>query len=366
MKQIKIFIFLLILADISLFAQNQNDFEFVIKENNGSQSITITKYKGSNINVIIPEKINNIPVTVIGDNSFELTKIRTIEMSNSIVSIGIRAFYGCQELTTVKISSSVINFGRDAVRDSRTDIENDSKTTITGSAKDISGAEVIRVVDIAAGVGGQMGNYGLDLIFDGCGKLTTLDIDPENPKYSSIDGVLFNKQKTKLLFYPHGKEGNYIIPEGVSEIGEGAFFNCKRLTSVFIPKELINIGMFNFFFCSSLLSFDVDINNNYFTSADGVLYSKNREKLIKFPLGRTGIFNVPIFVNTLNHGAFFGLNSDCRIFIHFDNITNIERGALSRFNFGDIQKDLETRFPEAFDLPMDIVFLFNGGAWFLE
>jgi len=355
-----IFLILLLFMNILLFAQNQNDFEYTSTVTNGKQGIIITKYIGNNVNVIIPENINGIPVTVIGENSFEQTNIKTIEMSDSIISIGNRAFRGCQELITVKISASVLNFGRYSVNTAIVKDNVGNGTKVVGQIK--SGTEVLGTIETISGVGGELGNYGLDLIFDGCSKLTSINVDLNNPNYSSIDGVLFNKQMTILLFFPHGKEGNYNIPNSVIEIGEGAFFNCKQLTSVSFPDKLIRIGMFNFFFCSSIKSFNVDLNNENFISEDGVLYNKNKEKLVRFPSGKTGFFQVPEYVKIIGHGAFFSCSSGSRIYIVFENIIRIEHGGLGGFNFGNSQQELATRFPGAFDLPMDIVFLYDGGA----
>jgi hypothetical protein len=337
-----VFLLVLLFLEIILFGQNQNDYEFTVIGTGRNQSVTITKYIGNNVNVKVPEYINGIPVTTIGEKAFEQSNIKTIEMSNSIISIGMRAFYGCQELTTVLLSASVTNLGREA-----------SVRVGTGGAADQTSSHLI------GGVAGQLGIYGLDLIFDGCSKLASINVDPNNPKYCSIDGVLFNKQMTILFFYPHGKEGSYIVPNSVSEIREGAFFNCTRLSSVFLPENLKNIGMFNFFFCPSITSFNVDVNNKIYISEDGVLYSKNKEELLKFPSGKTGFFRVPDFVKIIGHGAFFGCGSETRINISFNNIIKINHGGLAGFNFGNMQEDLNTRFPLAFDLPMDIVFLFD-------
>ena len=341
---------------ISLFAQNQNDFEFTITETNGNQSIIITKYIGNNVNVKVPEYINGIRVTAIGEKAFEQSNIKTIEMSNSIVSIGMSAFYGCKELTTVLFSASVINLGRDA------SVRVGTSANQRFEAADTTGQTTARQIDSISGSGGQLGIYGLDLIFDGCSKLTAINVDSNNPKYCSNDGVLFNKQMTILLFYPHGKEGNYNIPNSVLEIMEGAFFNCKQLTSVFFPENINKIGKFNFFFCPSITSFDVDVNNKTFASENGVLYNYNKEELLKFPSGKTGFFKVPDFVKIIGHGAFFGCGSETRINIYFNNIIKINHGGLAGFSFGNLQEELKNRFPMAFDLPMDIVFLFDGGA----
>ncbi len=95
------------------------------------------------------------------------------------------------------------------------------------------------------GVAGQVGN------FSNCSALTSIEVDPENPSYSSIDGVLFNKNGKILYVYPGGKQGNYMIPEGTLEI-EGNAFECAGLTSVHFPLSLESLGSYVFYRCTAL------------------------------------------------------------------------------------------------------------------
>ena len=61
--------------------------------------------------------------------------------------------------------------------------------------------------------------------------------------YSDIDGVLFNKEKTLLHTYPADKTGaNYTIPDSVTSIGRGSFFQCTSLTSITIGSSVTSIG----------------------------------------------------------------------------------------------------------------------------
>ena len=62
-----------------------------------------------------------------------------------------------------------------------------------------------------------------------------IQVSPENPTISVIDGVVFNKDGTRLIACPCNKVGAYEIPEGVLEIGANAFENCNDLTVVTIP-----------------------------------------------------------------------------------------------------------------------------------
>ncbi|NCB44312.1 MAG: leucine-rich repeat domain-containing protein, partial [Clostridia bacterium] len=88
--------------------------------------------------------------------------------------------------------------------------------------------------------------------FGGCSSLTEIIVGESNPNYSSLDGVLFNKDQTTLIQYPGGKSGAYTIQDNVTEIGNCAFSGCSSLTSVSIPDSVTFIGISAFSECSRL------------------------------------------------------------------------------------------------------------------
>lgn len=80
------------------------------------------------------------------------------------------------------------------------------------------------------------------------GSLTAIKVDSGSKSYASADGVLFNKAKTELLFYPRGKTAsNYKTPSGVTAIGSDAFYNNRYLESVTVSKGVTSIGVDAFF-----------------------------------------------------------------------------------------------------------------------
>jgi len=78
-------------------------------------------------------------------------------------------------------------------------------------------------------------------------------VDANNPNYSSIDGVLFNKTQDSLIVCPTSKQGSYSIPSTVKTIAWGAFLNCAGLHSLTIPTSVTNIDEMAFAYCSGLL-----------------------------------------------------------------------------------------------------------------
>ena len=85
-------------------------------------------------------------------------------------------------------------------------------------------------------------------------NLTEFKVDFGNTKLSSMTGVLFNYDKTTLIQYPFAKEGAYTIPDSVTSIVRGAFWNCYNLTSVIIPSSVTSIDYDAFGGCFSLTS----------------------------------------------------------------------------------------------------------------
>ena len=81
-----------------------------------------------------------------------------------------------------------------------------------------------------------------DQVFRGCTNLKKFVVSNDNPRYSAIDGVLYNKNKTKLLSYPNAKSSTYTVPDGITSIGDYAFSDCIGLTSITIPNSVIEIG----------------------------------------------------------------------------------------------------------------------------
>ncbi len=86
--------------------------------------------------------------------------------------------------------------------------------------------------------------------FGQCGNLSIINVHPENTHYSSVNGVLFNKDQTVLLRCPINYAApSYEIPYGVTAIGEGAFQDCSDLTEIIIPESVTEMGIGAFTRC---------------------------------------------------------------------------------------------------------------------
>lgn len=87
----------------------------------------------------------------------------------------------------------------------------------------------------------------------GCKKLTDLTVSENNPNFSSVDGVLFSKDKTTLVYYlPTRENAEYTVPDGTKEIADKAFSENVSLTKVTLPASLERVGANAFSDCMGL------------------------------------------------------------------------------------------------------------------
>ena len=118
-------------------------------------------------------------------------------------------------------------------------------------------------------------------------QLANIHVSANNPKFASIDGVLFDKAMTKLIQYPFGRQGAYTIPDGVTCIGHFAFDTCTGLTGVTIPDSVTSIESAAFGSCTGLTSVTLperltSIESNLFAGCQNL-------KSVRIPNGVTSI-----------------------------------------------------------------------------
>jgi len=154
-------------------------------------------------------------------------------------------------------------------------------------------------------------------------------VENDNPNFCSIAGVLYTKDKTKIVRFPLGSsEKIFVIPEFVDTIGNSAFDDCKYLEEIKIndnvkriekwafhgcdrikvfslPKTIIEIGEYAFGSCESLLDIEVSFENPKYSSFENCLFNKDLSILMQYPIGsKMEIYRVPKNVSIIAFRAF--------------------------------------------------------------
>ena len=250
---------MVVLCAVCAGAETYGDLEYSVLDDG---TVEITDYNGSAKTVDIPEKINGKSVTSIGDCAFRYcTSLKSITIPNSVIEIGSSAFSGCSSLTSITIPNSVTEIGVYAFKGCT------SLTSIT--------------------IPNSVTNIG-DSTFWGCSSLTAIYVAVDNKNYTSVNGVLFNKDKTALICYPAGKtDKSYNITNSVTSIGDYAFNGCSSLTSVTIPNSVTEIGGSAFVGCASLKS--ITMPNSVTSIGDMAFYKCSSLTSITIPDSVTSI-----------------------------------------------------------------------------
>ena len=233
----------------------------ILSEENDEVEVARNSYASGDI--VIPSLVNYdgkiYGVHSIAEEAFYSTSVTSVSIPGAVTSIGASAFDQAYSLSSITIPNSVTSIGEYA--------------------------------------------------FSECAKLTSITL-PES--LTSIEVGVFRHCRGLTSIK---------IPASVTSIGRDAFRYCTLLTSITIPDAVTAIGTCAFSDCSDLVEFNVEKNNRYFSSADGVLYDFDKTTLLQWPGGKTEYF-IPDFVTTIGDFAFHGCTDMTHITIP-DSVTTI-------------------------------------------
>ncbi|MBO6141639.1 MAG: leucine-rich repeat domain-containing protein [Ruminococcus sp.] len=227
-----------------------------IREINDDGTVTITGYTGSDINVVIPEKLGGRTVTVL-DGQFHAvsgnvgftsnTNIKSVVLPKTMKVINASAFRNCSNLESIKL--------------------NEGLETIKGGVWDgaFEGCTSLKSIEIPSTV-----KYIGDWAFNDCDSLTSVTI----PDSVICDNTIYdmfsycdNLQSVKIgkgfsiipnsMFSGCTKLKNVEIPDTVTYMQRECFYKCTSLENIKLPQYLENIGFMSFQYCSSLKSIDI-------------------------------------------------------------------------------------------------------------
>lgn len=195
------------------------------------------------------------------------TALKSITLPATLKTIGKEAFYGCSALTGVVLPKKLSALGAGA--------------------------------------------------FGACHALKSIAVESGNTKFSSIDGVLFNKEGTTLLTYPNAKTASYQVPEGTILIDNSAFSECDSLHSIALPTSLQEIADEAFYKCTALEA--ISIPGNVTTIGASAFYGCSALETAQLGQGITTVaeslfgkctglksIDIPAQVKTISYQAFNG------------------------------------------------------------
>ena len=198
-------------------------------------------------------------VTGIGYQAFlECENIEELTLSSKLTSISSETFKSCKSLRKINIPNGLTNIGDKAFMYC-TSLESvtlpDSLTSLYSNAFDYCTS--LASIHIGSGLQSSDEWYSSPVRFGYCPNLEEVTVSSSNQYYSSIDGVLYNKEQTSLLCCPNKKVDDFYYPETIASIGDSAFYGCDRLESISLPSLITSIGVRAFEGCTSLTSIDI-------------------------------------------------------------------------------------------------------------
>lgn len=238
------------------------DFEYTVLSDG---TLEISNYTGTATEVTVPEKIDGKNVTSIGSSAFSENKsLESVELPESVTKIKVAAFRDCENLANIKVGKNinelhVLSFDGTAYKNNGDNWENGALylgsylIAVNSSAPadfEVKEGTTVIAGELFRGVENNIEHFTIpksvtvipDYIGVGKIKLKSITVSEENENYSSLDGVLFNKDKTVLYFYPRAKEDKeYTIPKGVKTISELSFYNTYNLEKVTFSSSVRTI-----------------------------------------------------------------------------------------------------------------------------
>lgn len=186
--------------------------------------------------------------------AFQNTAISSIKLPASLEAIRNTTFFHCENLTNITIDSKNVHFSvvdnviyeLDATGNMEMILypyaKKDTTYTVPNKVISIASEAIINNYIQTINISSSVNNISTSSYVFTTPNLKTINVDSSNATYTSINGVLFSKDKKILYLYPAGKtDSTYNIPSGTTTIGEDAFYNTSNLKHINIPNTVTEI-----------------------------------------------------------------------------------------------------------------------------
>ena len=280
------------------------DYRYTVE----NDEVTITQYTGNDAEVTVPGSIKGMPVVAIDSTAFHhCDNMRSVTIPDSVVRIGGLAFSKCYALEHVTLGRGIREIDFSPFSFCEKMIYNKYKNGYY--------------------VGNEENPY-LALVSMASEDAETVTIHPDTVVVcgSAMNGC----SSLRELF----------VPDAVVSIGSFAFSYCSSLETLYIPESVESIGHMAFEHCDSLLNIVVSDKSPHFKSVDGILFSHDGTRLIKYTAGQNvSSYSIPNGVLIIEDYAFENAKQLTEVvlsdsveeighsaFIHCENLRNIQLG----------------------------------------
>lgn len=304
-KLVKIVVLTIILLSGHVIADAKTSTkDFIVKDKiiyqkKDTGTLSVYGFKKGITKANIVNSIKGMKVTTISWQAFrKCSTLKSVIVPDSVSVIGGDAFYGCKSLTSIKIPSGVRKIGGFAFASCKSlegiMVPEQLKIIAEGVFEGCTSLVNIRIP--------QRISYISSDAFSGCKKLNCINVDKNNKIYSSVDGILFNKKRTKLICYPMGVSNiTYRIPKSVKVIGSNAFKHCNKLRNLTISAKVKRVDGFAFSGCTSLSNVTIE---DGVKKIDGFAFSGCRS---------LKEIHIPKSVKDIGYSVFSGCRPDLKI-----------------------------------------------------
>ena len=248
------------------------------------------------------------PLVICESAFYSCSKLTAVTLPRRLVTMKANAFGYTSKLTKVIVNSAGIAKEEGGKRTV------DFAANAFGNIPSSSTAQTLFYVTQVE-LGAEVPEFEITGVFGQ--KIESVKVHEANPNYTAIDGVLFDKAVTKVVYYPTDREGDYTLPETIVEIGDRVFQGKTRLTGITIGKNVKRIGVGAFRSCSKLAFVKFEDSAVKLTIADEAFYGCSGLTEIQLPGRLTDIgasafascralvtVTVPEGVTTIGSGAF--------------------------------------------------------------
>ena len=222
-----------------LFSADVSQGKLYLLDDNGDVA-----YKNKNYSLLTNLVLPSETLKVKQYQFYHFTQITNVTFNYGLLEIETSAFEQCN-IKNIELSDTVTKIGKMSFS------SHSIQTFTSHSVKDVTGVfnncTLLNTLNLDA-------LEELDTtLFDGDKRLAAININ-NSEVLTSVDGVVYSKDMTELIYCPRGKEGSVEIPEGVTTIKKDAFYKCTYVSSISLPSTLLTIEDQAFYSCTALSS----------------------------------------------------------------------------------------------------------------